>query len=204
MSNIELKARFVDLAGRLSPENLSCDGELSRGQVKARYAAIMKEWKALEKEAGRTVTEDETWGWWDEITAYRRNEEARIIAAAPSNPLVVSNTPGVYKRIGASGQSAYYIQSPLLHLTTGFNLYSEFAYMLGDKERIGSFTSLEDAVSAGERFLLTIDREVFRTKRPNWSLAIVDRELERLPKEYRKRDLATICADAEMNKSIRA
>lgn len=48
-------ACFDDLVGRLSPENLCCDGEISRSQVKRRYNQIMREWKVLEKKLGRRV-----------------------------------------------------------------------------------------------------------------------------------------------------
>lgn len=53
--------KLVSLASRLSPENLSCDGELKPHQVKKRRLAIMKEWRQLEKEVGHTVTESEVW-----------------------------------------------------------------------------------------------------------------------------------------------
>ena len=59
----ELRSKFCDLAGELSPENLSCDGELSRWQVTVKERRIRKEWASLEKQAGRKVTEDEVWGW---------------------------------------------------------------------------------------------------------------------------------------------
>jgi hypothetical protein len=47
--------------GGLSPENLTCDGELSRTQVRARAARLKRALKALFKEAGREITESETW-----------------------------------------------------------------------------------------------------------------------------------------------
>lgn len=53
--------KFLNLACQLSPENLTCDGELSQRQVRARYSALTKEWKCLEKQVGRKVTEDEVW-----------------------------------------------------------------------------------------------------------------------------------------------
>lgn len=59
----ELKDRFLRMACDLSPENLSCDGECSRAETMRRYKAIKAKWKAAEKEAGRTVSEDEVWGW---------------------------------------------------------------------------------------------------------------------------------------------
>jgi len=40
---------FWNLEGRLSPENLCCDGECSKAQVRQRERAIWKEWRALEK-----------------------------------------------------------------------------------------------------------------------------------------------------------
>lgn len=46
---------------RLSPENLSCDGELSRTQVRQRYNRLMSEKKALINELGREPTFDELW-----------------------------------------------------------------------------------------------------------------------------------------------
>jgi len=55
----ELVEKFNDLSCRLSPENLHCDGEISQAEAKRRYKQIMIEWKALEKIAGRKVTEEE-------------------------------------------------------------------------------------------------------------------------------------------------
>jgi len=55
----ELTEAFEDLACRLSPENLHCDGEITRAQAQVRYNQIMREWKALEKKAGRKVSESE-------------------------------------------------------------------------------------------------------------------------------------------------
>lgn len=51
--------QFQHLVLQLSPENLSCDGELSRRQIQSRHAAIIREWKALEKQVGRRVSLDE-------------------------------------------------------------------------------------------------------------------------------------------------
>ena len=51
--------KFNELATQLSPEWLTCDGELSNAQVNARRRSIMKEWAALENEFGIEVTPDE-------------------------------------------------------------------------------------------------------------------------------------------------
>jgi hypothetical protein len=56
--------KFLSLAGRLSPENLYCDGECTQAEAKVRYNRIMKEWRDLEKEAGFTVTVDEVENAW--------------------------------------------------------------------------------------------------------------------------------------------
>lgn len=47
--------QFEHLAIQRSPENLSCDGELSRRQIQSRHSAIMREWNELEKQVGRKV-----------------------------------------------------------------------------------------------------------------------------------------------------
>ncbi len=58
----EMLDRFLDLASALSPENLTCDGELSAAESNRRYKQLMKEWRALEHQFGRKVDEDEIWG----------------------------------------------------------------------------------------------------------------------------------------------
>jgi hypothetical protein len=45
----------------LSPENLSCDGELSRSQVAARAKVLNTKLNNLFREIGRTVSETEAW-----------------------------------------------------------------------------------------------------------------------------------------------
>ena len=45
----------------LSPENLTCDGELSRTQVARRSAKLHGELRKLEREIGRSVSEEEAW-----------------------------------------------------------------------------------------------------------------------------------------------
>jgi hypothetical protein len=60
--NKEIQAKFWDLTCRLSPENLNCDGEISRAEANRRYKHLMKEWHALEAQVGRKVTEYEIIG----------------------------------------------------------------------------------------------------------------------------------------------
>jgi hypothetical protein len=58
----ELLNAFMGLASRLSPENLHCDGEISRTEARRRERIIRAEWRALEGKLGRKVSEDEVWG----------------------------------------------------------------------------------------------------------------------------------------------
>ncbi len=55
----DIAAKFKSLASQLSPENLTCDGELNKIQVGMKRKKIMNEWKALETSLGRTVSFDE-------------------------------------------------------------------------------------------------------------------------------------------------
>ena len=56
-----LFSRFLNLTCRLSPENLCCDGEISRADTRRRWLEIMKEWRQLEEKFGAKVTEDMVW-----------------------------------------------------------------------------------------------------------------------------------------------
>jgi hypothetical protein len=64
----ELKEKFLIVACHLSPENLSCDGEAPIAWVRKRARQLHAEWAALEKLAGRKVTEDEIYNY-DEANA---------------------------------------------------------------------------------------------------------------------------------------
>jgi len=47
------------LCNELSPENLHCDGEISRSAAMKKASALRAEWKEVEKKLGRRVSEDE-------------------------------------------------------------------------------------------------------------------------------------------------
>lgn len=64
--------RFLDLAIKLSPENLTCDGELKSSAVRTKLRALKEEWDRTEQALGRRVTEDQVWDW------YRRQVAALI------------------------------------------------------------------------------------------------------------------------------
>jgi hypothetical protein len=60
----EVYEEFETLCGRLSPENLCCDGEISHAQVQVRLAQIKREWKALERKICRRVSQEEIENEW--------------------------------------------------------------------------------------------------------------------------------------------
>lgn len=190
---IELKARFVGLAARLSPENLTCDGELSRSQAKARLSVIRREWAELEKQAGRKVTEDEPWDWSGEVAAHDRAKVELAKAAEPSHPLLEHRNLGVWCRMGGNGMSAYYVWGPSHTGEPGYVLWSEFAHLLFRRERLRSFDSLDEAAAAGEIFLRGITPDRMRHYLPNYRPENIARELKRLPLEhYERLDLAEL------------
>ena len=63
-NNTEIMNAFLTLASQLSQENLTCDGELSKRQVQIKLRQLRTEWKRLENQIGRTMTEDEVWQWY--------------------------------------------------------------------------------------------------------------------------------------------
>lgn len=54
----------------LSPENLSCDGEVSLTYQRQKYRQLMKKRKVLIRELGRTVSEDEIWDYSRKLKVY--------------------------------------------------------------------------------------------------------------------------------------
>jgi hypothetical protein len=54
---------FSRLSNELSPENLHCDGEISRTAARKKYYALKAEWKEVEKSLGRKVDEEDVWAW---------------------------------------------------------------------------------------------------------------------------------------------
>ncbi len=57
----------------LSPENISCDGELSPSHIKRRYADCHKRLRALFKTLGRSISEDESWNWFIDRKSFLAN-----------------------------------------------------------------------------------------------------------------------------------
>ena len=66
--------REIDrIYGDLSPENLTCDGELSNSQVARKASSLRARLKACFKELGRVVTEEECVQRWMAQDAARRS-----------------------------------------------------------------------------------------------------------------------------------
>ena len=61
----------------LSPENLSCDGELSRNQVLARSRELETKLNHLFKALGRPVNEDVAYNWYQEKTAWEQKQKEK-------------------------------------------------------------------------------------------------------------------------------
>lgn len=59
----KIRKGFEILANRLSPENISCDGELNQTQIREKVRGIKRQWKELEKQAGRKVSLEEVELW---------------------------------------------------------------------------------------------------------------------------------------------
>ncbi len=62
----EVKEEFIELVAKLSPENLSCDGEITPAEAQAKYRTLTVRWKRLEHSLGMKVTEREAWAWAEE------------------------------------------------------------------------------------------------------------------------------------------
>jgi hypothetical protein len=59
MNANEIINKLRDIAYRLEPEWLTCDGELPRAEVNRRYRALMAEKNKLELKLGRPLTNKE-------------------------------------------------------------------------------------------------------------------------------------------------
>ena len=59
----ECFAWLSELSNCLSPENLHCDGEISRSAAMRKASALRAEWKEVEYILGYRVDEGEVWNW---------------------------------------------------------------------------------------------------------------------------------------------
>lgn len=70
---IEDKREIVDLLCRMSPEDLTCDGELSKSEVDDRMRWLRRKWEEIEKRVGFRFHEWEVpfSEWCDEVERTR-------------------------------------------------------------------------------------------------------------------------------------
>jgi Zn-finger domain-containing protein len=61
----------------LSPENLSCDGQLNKTQIRAKQSKLYKELKHLFKEYGKIISEDEAISWLNKKTVQLQKESIK-------------------------------------------------------------------------------------------------------------------------------
>lgn len=61
----QLMGELFSIEMQLSPENLTCDGELPASQVRRRYAQLSKQKAAVCKELGYEPTEEQVYDWAD-------------------------------------------------------------------------------------------------------------------------------------------
>lgn len=194
MLTLDLKRKFLDIYSALSPENLTCDGELSKSQVDRKFRMIQAEFKALVKEAGYEPSESEAYSWLPEIREDDNRQRTARLLMQPQHNLVESSNPGVWSRKGKNGMTSYYIQNDkfrgpvvfngvdlMANAENEFRLYSEFAQVLNRKEQIGTYGSLDEAVDAAEAFLKTVTADAYRAARPLYREENLQRELQRLP-----------------------
>lgn len=59
----DVKREFLSLAGQLSPENISWDGERSVAEMRKAASRNSARWSELEKQIGRQVSESEAFGF---------------------------------------------------------------------------------------------------------------------------------------------
>lgn len=76
--------KFIALCCRLSPENLTCDGECGRAEINKRHKQIMLEWRDLEFQFGSLVTEKEVWD--AELAPTPTEHTMAALAAADRDP----------------------------------------------------------------------------------------------------------------------
>lgn len=87
---------------RLSPENLTCDGELPRHMVMSRQSKLRRQLRGLFNVLGREVSECAAYKWYDEMLADKqaRSQHPSIAPAADNQPpadLLVVTEHGLHK-----------------------------------------------------------------------------------------------------------
>jgi hypothetical protein len=64
--------KFLELCSALSPENLSCDGELSRAETDRKSKKLHGQWRNLEHRLGVQVFEQDVWDTYLALSASQK------------------------------------------------------------------------------------------------------------------------------------
>jgi len=72
VENLILEAINV-IYGELSPENLSCDGELSATRIKEKRIVLQRQLMGLQLALGRNISEEQAWEWEKSKQAKRQS-----------------------------------------------------------------------------------------------------------------------------------
>ena len=190
---IEDKAAFVGLSGELSPENLTCDGELSPLQVKARRADIDARWRALEAKHGIAVSQARADAWWPEVNDWEdkraKEEHRRVLALAGDDPRLVPGGTGQWHRKAANSTDMIWDSPYLLYLIeeeAAFHVDCSMAGHFGAERSHGPYQTLAEAADAGDALLRTFTAERLKETRPSWDETVVQRLLNKVPEELRE------------------
>lgn len=183
---LEVKAELLNLAERLEREQ-SGDREKITAAPEQSIQQVQARWRKLEAHIGRPVSEFEPWGWVDEIHQWETAQREQKIRAwgeeieLKDYPHLVAQDLGTVWRCGANGLAAYYICDLLRSEgEPQFVLFSRFAQILQNEERLGIYSTLREAYQAGETYLRTITPQIIREK-TDYPEPLVERLLARLP-----------------------
>lgn len=181
LSPIELKAVFLQLVSDLSPENLSCDGELTNAQVNKRRKQIMTKWRHTERLYGSEVTEDMVWAWAPDVRKWQEAKHQTELAAMLKHPLLKPIRNGKWIRLtgnpGREWQTAYevYEENGKYRVRTELDIPMHTR----DKHNELYFNTLAELVDYTEAFLKTVTEAEIRRLNPKY--IHVEHWLEHLP-----------------------
>lgn len=180
--NIEHKRQFIGLACDLSPENISCDGELSRSDIQKRYRAINAEWKKLEKVVDHQVTEDDAWGFCKVVDADDKKQAKARNSAAPKG--WDNENENVWKHESGLGYIQNWSNTTFHPGKEPFLVYQSFDWWYEDtvsaklsalrdedgrfKEKVGETETLEEAIEMFRDFMNILTEDDIRQGLHSW------------------------------------
>ncbi len=63
---VEIKAKLLEIATAMSPENLTCDGELSSSEVERKFRKLEGQWAKIVKQYDVKISYDEAFAFHEE------------------------------------------------------------------------------------------------------------------------------------------